>query len=207
MQYNTKREELYMPEYGRHIQRLVDYVQTIEDKEKQQAIVDEILKLMVSINPNAKNVADYEHKLWDHLHIMANFNLDVASPYPKPTREEVYKKPEKFPYPNSKIKYRHYGQNVEKMIKKAAELEDDEKQEAFTEVIASFMKRTYENYHNESVNDDIIKEDLVNISDGELSLDDDQRIVVKRRRRGRNSGTRNSGSRNNKRRRNNRKRN
>lgn len=203
MQYNTKREELYMPEYGRHIQRLVDYVQTVEDKQKQQEIVSAILKLMASINPNAKNVADYEHKLWDHLHIMANFNLDVESPYPKPTKEEIYKKPEKFPYPNAKIKYRHYGQNVVKMIKKATEMEDEEKQEAFTEVIASFMKRTYENYHNESVNDEIIKEDLVNISDGELSLDDDQRIVVKRRRRGRNSGH----NRNKKHRRNQRKRN
>lgn len=183
MQYNTLREELYMPEYGRHIQRLVNYVQTVEDKEKQQQIVGEILKLMASINPNARNVADYEHKLWDHLQIMANFELDVDSPYPKPSREEIYKKPEKFDYPlRTKMKYRHYGRNVVKMINNAAEMEDDEKQEAFTEIIASFMKRTYENYHNESVNDDIIKEDLVNISEGELSLDDDQRIVVKRRR-------------------------
>lgn len=183
MQYNTKREQLYMPEYGRHIQRLVRYAKTIENKEKQKAVIDEILELMASINPNAKNVADYEHKLWDHLHVISNFELDVESDYPKPTKEEIFKKPDKLPYPNNPIKYRHYGKNVERMIKKAAQIEDEEMQEAFTEVIASFMKRTYENYHNESVNDDIIKEDLVNMSDGELSLDDNQRIVVRRRKR------------------------
>lgn len=187
MQYNTKREELQMPEYGRHIQKLVNYAKSVEDKEKQKAVVEEILELMASLNPNSKNVADYEHKLWDHLFIISNFELDCDSPYPKPTPEEVFKKPEKFDYPNQKIKHRHYGINVERMIKKAANMEDDDKQEAFTELIASFMKRTYENYHNESVNDDIIKEDLVRMSDGELSIDDDHRIIVKRRKRGNNS--------------------
>lgn len=197
MQYNTEKKELHMPEYGRHIQKLVDYAKTIENPEDKKDVIAQILRLMASINPNAKNVADYEHKLWDHLFIISDFELECESPFPVPTREEVFRKPEKFAYPNNKIKHKHYGKNVENMIKKAAAMEDNEKQVAYTELIASFMKRTYENYHNEGVNDEIIKEDLVRMSANELSLDDDKRIFVKRKggkritnRRNNNNGKR-----------------
>ncbi len=192
MEYNTEREGLIMPEYGRHVQDLVDYAVTIKDDKKRQDVVEQIIILMENINPNSTNVGDYEHKLWDHLFIISDFKLDCQSPYPKPTPEEIYKKPDKFPYPNQKIKHRHYGKNVERMIKKAVNMEDEEKQEAYTEVIASFMKRTYTNYTKDGVNDEIIKEDLVRLSDGELSLDDDQRIIVKRARNAHNSNNNNN---------------
>lgn len=180
MQYNTKRKGLILPEYGRHVQELVDYAKTIKDDKQRQDIVEQVIILMENINPNAKNVGDYEHKLWDHLYIISNFDLEYTSPYPKPSKEEVYEKPGKFPYPNQTIKYRHYGKNVESMIDKAMDMKDEDKQEAYTEIIASFMKRTYSNYNPDGVNDEIIKDDLVRMSDGELSLEDDQRIVVKR---------------------------
>ncbi len=207
MQYNTKRDGLIMPEYGRHVQSLVDYAKTIVDDKERQDVVEQIIILMEIINPNSKNVGDYDHKLWDHLFIISDFELKCKSPYPVPSREDVYKHPEKFPYPNQKIKYRHYGKNVESMIDKAVEMENEEKQEAYTEVIASFMKRTYANYTNDGVNDDIIKEDLVRMSEGELSLDDDQRIVVKRAKNSRSKSPRNKRSNSGKYRRNNQRKN
>jgi len=200
MQYNTDRKDVIMPEYGRNVQKLAQYAMSLEDKAKRQDVVAQIIILMEAINPNSTNVGDYEHKLWDHLHIISDFQLDCESPYPKPTPEEVFKKPEKFDYPNQKIKFRHYGKNVERMIKKASEMEDDDKQEAYTELIGQFMKRTYENYHNEGVNDDIIKEDLVRMSDGELSIDENQRIILKggsRRRSSNSNNNRKGGRRNN----------
>jgi len=179
MQYNTDRTNVVMPEYGRNVQKLVQFAMDLEDKTKRQDAVEQIIKLMEQVNPNSKNVADYRNKLWDHLFIISDFQLDCDSPYPKPTKESVFKKPEKFPYPKQKIKYRHYGKNIERMIERAAAMEDPEKKEGYTELIGSFMKRTYESYHNEPVNDTIIKEDLVRMSDGRLSLQEDQRIIVK----------------------------
>ncbi len=210
MQYNTDRKDVVMPEYGRNVQKLVQFAMGIEDKKKRQDAVEQIIILMEQINPNSKSVGDYHHKLWDHLFIISDFQLECDSPYPKPTRETVFKKPEKFPYPKQKIKYRHYGKNIERMMNRAIAMEDPEKKEGYTELIGSFMKRTYESYHNEPVNDAIIKEDLVRMSGGALSLQEDQRIIVKggspirRNRNNRKGGKRNN---NNNRRKNNNKKN
>lgn len=187
MQYNTSKGELQMPEYGRHVQNLVNYAKTIEDNTKQQQVVAGILDVMATINPNTKNLADYEHRLWDHLFIISNFQLECESPFPKPMPEEVFAKPEKFTYPLSNVKHLHYGKLITQMIKKASLMEDEEKQEAYTELIATYMKRTYEDFSSEGINDDIIKEDLARISKGELTLDEEQRIFVKRKRNNNNN--------------------
>ncbi|MBX2845164.1 MAG: DUF4290 domain-containing protein [Saprospiraceae bacterium] len=199
MEYNTVREGLRLPEYGRHIQKLVSYAQTLEDRAERQDVVEQIIQMMGFLNPNLKNEADFKHKLWDHIFTISNFELECDSPYPKPTPETVYAKPEPLPYPNHRIKYRHYGMNLEAMIKKAAAMEDEEKKAEFTRLIAMFMKRTYSNYNKEGVNDEIIRGDIARISNGELEIAEDQAIRVKtynnknknRRRNNNNNGNNN----------------
>lgn len=209
MEYNTLREHLIMPEYGRHIQNLVNHARTLDDKEKRQDVVDQIIEMMGFLNPGLKTVADFKHKLWDHIYTISDFKLDCDSPYPMPEREQIYAKPKPFSYPDHKIKYRHYGMNLEAMIKKAIEMEDEEKKAEFTKLIANFMKRTYANYNKDGVNDEIIKEDLVRISGGKLELDEDYTIRVKNMgssNNNKNRGRRKGGSNNRNRNNNNRKR-
>jgi Domain of unknown function (DUF4290) len=126
--------------------------------------------------PHLKNVEDFRHKLWDHLFVMSDFKLDVDSPYPIPTKESIITKPNRLPFPKHQVKFRHYGHNVEVLIDKALQEANPEKQAAFAESIATVMKMTYRNWNNEDVNDDTIKDDLRMMSDGVLSLDEDQRI-------------------------------
>lgn len=171
MQYNTKRSRLLMPEYGRHIQEMVDYVCTISDPEQRQKQAQTIIELMGILNPHLKNVDDFKHKLWDHLFLISDFKIDVASPYPTPTREKLFKRPEPLPYPKSNLKHRHLGKNISKVIDKALAETDEEKKTGFSQAIAYCMKLAYGNWHNDPVNEDIVKEELYIISNGELSYD------------------------------------
>ncbi len=178
MEYNTEREDLKIREYGRHIQKLVDFAVKEKDKKKRQDIVEHTIELMGFLNPQLKTEADYKHKLWDHLYYISNFELDCDSPYPKPEPEELFKKPEKFEYPRQRGKYRHYGKNIESMIEKCINLDEEEKKQAFKELIARFMKRTYSTYNKDGVNDTIIKQDLKRMSDGELTLSEEATIAT-----------------------------
>ena len=127
MEYNTQRGHLRLKEYGRHIQNLVEYAITITEKEKRQDVVDHIVHIMGNLNPHLKNVEDFKHLLWDHLHIMADFSLDVESPYPLPEKEVLFAKPAPFPYPEKNTRFRHYGKNISSMIEKASEMEEGDK--------------------------------------------------------------------------------
>jgi len=198
-----------MPEYGRHIQKLVDNVITIEDKAKRQKEVEQIIALMGFLNPHLKNEADYEHKLWDHIFIMSDFKLECDSPYPVPKKEVLFAKPDKFAYPATITKHRHYGRHIMSMIEKASTMEDAEKKAGFVYTIANFMKRTYSLYNKEGVNDDIIREDLKRLSDGKLILPDDEVIVVRNLGKGPSSSSNNKrrGRNNNKKKKNNNNRN
>ncbi len=170
MEYNTTRTKLLMPEYGRNVQSMVDYLLTIEDRERRQKNAEAIIELMGTLNPHLKSIEDYKHKLWDHLHQISDFKLDVDSPYPPPTPEELYKKPEPLPYPQSKIKHRHLGRNLESLIEKALEEKDPEKKQGFTQIIGYYMKLAYANWHKEPMHDDMIKNELYALTDGELEL-------------------------------------
>lgn len=171
MQYNTKRTRLKMPEYGRNIQQMVDFVLTIEDPVKRQKNAQSIIELMGILNPHLKNVEDFKHKLWDHLYIISDFEIDVDSPYPVPTREEIFRKPDPLPYPKNNIQFRHLGKNICKVMDKALETTDEEKRAGFSQAIAYCMKLAYSNWHNEPVHEDMIKEELYEISEGALSYD------------------------------------
>ncbi len=171
MIYNTSREKMLIREYGRHVQRIVARAMEIEDREYRNKFANEIIELMGQLNPQLRNVEDFKHKLWDHLFIMSDFKLDVDSPYPKKTREEIMKRPERLPYPKSRIRFKHYGKHVEHLVKKAIDTEDPEKREGFAHTIGNYMKLVYQNWNKESANDDVIKDDLRLLSDGQLSLD------------------------------------
>lgn len=171
MQYNTKRTRLIMPEYGRNIQQMVDFVLAIEDPVKRQKNAQAIIELMGILNPHLKNVEDFKHKLWDHLYIISDFKIDVESPYPVPTREKIFRRPDPLPYPKNNIAFRHLGKNICKVIDKALETPNEEKRAGFSQAIAYCMKLAYSNWHNEPVHEDMIKEELYEISEGALSYD------------------------------------
>jgi hypothetical protein len=170
MEYNTTRSYLTMREYGRHIQKMVDYLLTIEDKEKRQRNAMSLIELMGFLNPHLKNVEDFRHKLWDHLFLISNFKLDVDSPYPIPTRETLKVKPEPLPYPKRYPKFNHLGKNIEIVINKALKEENPEKRQGFANAIAYYMKLTYSNWHKELVHDDNIQTELQSITGGQLEF-------------------------------------
>lgn len=179
MEYNTTRNHLVIREYGRHIQKMVEYLLTLEDREKRQRNAYALIELMGFLNPHLKNVEDFRHKLWDHLFLISDFKLDVESPYPIPTRETLKARPNPLPYPKRYPKYNHLGKNIEIVIDKALKEEDGEKRQGFANAIAYYMKLTYSNWHKELVHDDNIQTELAAITQGELEFNN--RPFVKHR--------------------------
>lgn len=170
MEYNTIRNELAMREYGRHIQKMIEYVVAIEDPERRQKNAYAVIELMGFLNPHLKNVEDFRHKLWDHLFLISDFKLDVKSPYPIPTRETLKGKPKPLPYPKRYPKFSHLGKNLEEVINKALKEQNPEKRLGFANAIAYYMKLAYNNWHKELVHDDAIQSELTSITDGQLEF-------------------------------------
>ncbi|MBI1341909.1 MAG: DUF4290 domain-containing protein [Terrimonas sp.] len=170
MDYNTTRNYLSMREYGRHIQKMIEHLLTIEDRERRQRNAYAVIELMGFLNPHLRNVEDFRHKLWDHLFFISDFKLDVDSPYPIPTKETLKAKPEPLPYPDRNPKFYHLGKNLELVIDKALKEEDPDKKQGFANAIAYYMKLAYNNWHKETVHDDAIQSELTNITGGELEF-------------------------------------
>jgi hypothetical protein len=159
-----------MREYGRHIQKMVEHLLTIEDKERRQANAHTVIELMGFLNPHLKNVEDFRHKLWDHLFYVSDFKLDVDSPYPIPKKETYKAKPGPLPYPKRYPKYSHLGKNLEIVINKALGEESPEKRQGFANAIAYYMKLAYTNWHKDTVHDDAIQSELNTITQGQLEF-------------------------------------
>lgn len=159
-----------MREYGRHIQKMIEYLLTIEDPEVRQQNAQVVIELMGFLNPHLKNVEDFRHKLWDHLFLISDFKLQVKSPYPIPTRETLKSKPEPLPYPKRHPKFSHLGKNLEIVIQKALKEENSEKKLGFANAVAYYMKLAYNNWHKEVVHDDAIQSELSSITDGQLEF-------------------------------------
>ncbi len=176
MDYNTELPHLVISEYGRNIQKMVDHALSISDREERNRVARAIIDVMGQLNPHLRDVNDFKHKLWDHLFIISKFQLDVDSPYPKPSRETFETKPEMLSYPSNHIRYKHYGKSIEKMIAKAKDMEDGDMRNAFVEAIANQMKRSYVNWNKDSVSDDVITEQLGLLSKGELKLRENFRL-------------------------------
>lgn len=168
MQYNTTRDRMSIKEYGRSVHDMVRHLKTIQDPEVRQRNAEAIIEVMAILSPQQKAIEDYRHKLWDHLFLIADYDLDVSSPFPIPTREIKQQKPEPLPYPKQKIRWNHFGKTFEKLYDKAIQETDEEKKQGYIQVLALFMKVAYNNWHKENVHDDMIKEELLNISKGQL---------------------------------------
>lgn len=173
MEYNTQRPLLMISEYGRYIQNMARAVAKIEDKEKRNAMARAIIELMSQASPQFKNIEEYRHKLWDHLIMISDFKLVVDSPYPFPERRSVViGGAAPLPYPKHRIRMRHYGRNLEALVAKTKDI-DEEKRKAMGEVVANYMKLCYANWSKESVSDETIRTDLKSLSKGLLELDQD----------------------------------
>jgi len=170
MEYNTTRNHLIMREYGRHIQKMIEYLVTLEDKEKRQRNAYAVIELMGFLNPHLKNVEDFRHKLWDHLFLISDFKLEVSSPYPIPTRETLRARPKPLKYPKRYPKFSHLGKNLEIVINKALAEENPEKRNGFANAVAYYMKLAYNNWHKETVHDDAIQSELTNLTAGQLEF-------------------------------------
>lgn len=174
--YNTEKEQIVISEYGRCIQEMIKKLPEIEDREQRTEAAKYIISVMVQMNPNIKQSSDYEHKLWDHLYMISGYQLDVDSPYAPPVPMEKQRKPQYIGYQNNNIKYGHYGQYLIKMIEAASQEENDEIREALAYSLAGQMKRNYLEWNKSVVNDQVIIEDLKNISGGRLVIADELKL-------------------------------
>jgi hypothetical protein len=168
--YNTSKPRLVLAEYGRNIQKLVEHLSTVEDREKRNRYAHTLIELMRQLNPDVKEGTESTQKLWDDLYIMSNFTLDVDSPYPIPEEEILHKKPDRVPYHQEPIKYKHYGKNIEILIDKAVELEDPEEKKAAIIAIGKLMKGFYTTWNRETVEDEVIHKNLREISRNKLDI-------------------------------------
>lgn len=181
MKYNTEREKLNIPEYGRNVQGLVDYALTIEDREKRTAFAGIIINAMAQVNPSVKELSDYKHKLWDHLFIMSDYRLDVDSPYPKPVKEELDSKPERLAYKSSMIRFRPYGKLIENVIDKVITMPEGEEKNVLIGMIAQYLKKAYLQWNVNSCDDEMILKHFEQLSHGQLKLQEDFKLLSTKR--------------------------
>ena len=171
LEYNTERTGLIIPEYGRHIQKMVDQAVGCPDKKERNKMAKAIIGVMGNLNPHLRDVPDFQHKLWDQLFIMSGFNLDVDSPFPKPSKEIYEEKPEKLNYPQNHPKYRFYGNNIKKMIDVATNWDEGEMKKELIYVIANHMKKCFLKWNKDSVDDVIIFNHILELSNGKIKID------------------------------------
>ena len=172
IEYNSERENLIIPEYGRHIQKLVNHCVSLETKEERNKMAQALIDVMGNLQPHLRDVPDFKHKLWDQLYIMSDFKLDADSPYEIPSKEELQEKPEKLAYPKSASKYRFYGNNIQTMIDVALSWDDGDMKEALIFTIANHMKKCFLNWNKDTVEDDVILKHLYELSEGKIDIRD-----------------------------------
>ncbi len=176
MEYNTSRSKMNISEYGRHIQKMIAHIRSIEDREKRNQLARATIQVMGQLHPHLRDVNDFKHKLWDHLFIMSDFQLDVDSPYPIPSLQSLQRKPERLSYSANNITYKHYGRHIERIIEKACTLEDGPEKTALVKLIANHLKKAYLTWSRDSVTDEEIAEHLHVLSGGKLKLHDDIKL-------------------------------
>ena len=170
LEYNTEREHLIIPEYGRHMQKMINHAKTLETKEERNKMAKAIIAVMGNMQPHLRDVPDFQHKLWDQLFIMSNFELDVDSPYEIPTKEIYEERPDPLKYPQNHPKYRFYGNNIKTMIDVANTWEEGELKEALVYTIANHMKKCFLNWNKDTVEDAVIFDHLFELSGGKINL-------------------------------------
>lgn len=171
VEYNTDRPDLKIPEYGRNVHRMVEHCLTIEDKEKRNAVAQSIIDVIGNLNPHLRDTPDFKHKLWDHLFIMSDFKLDVDSPYPIPNAETFAGLPDQLEYPSRNYRMRHYGSIVRDMIQEAIKREDGEEKQELVRQIANQMKKSYLTWNKDTVDDNVILQELNVLAEGKLNTE------------------------------------
>jgi hypothetical protein len=170
-EYNTQRPHIILKEYGRNVQKLVEYIRSIPDKEKRTEMAFTLIELMKQLTPSVKEATpENPQRMWDDLYIIADFNLDLNNPFPVPQRDILFKKPKRMGYPQSSIRFKHYGKNIERLIKEAVKLENPQEREEAMIYLGKLMKTFYSNWNKETLDDSVIVNDIRSLSNGALSL-------------------------------------
>jgi len=180
MDYNTSRNMLILPEYGRNIQKMVEYAASIEDKEERNKAVQEIINVMGNMNPHLRDINDFKHKLWDQVAQMSKFEMEIDSPFPTPKKETFTSKPKVVPYLKGKLKYKYLGRTILKLIDVALEEKDEEKKAELVKIITNHMKKSYIMWNKDTVEDSVIFEKLDELSKSKLKIDENTRLTDSR---------------------------
>ncbi len=175
--YNTQRKRMALPEYGRNVQRMVDHVKTLKDRDERNRAAKTVIQVMGNLNPHLRDISDFKHKLWDHLSIIAELDLDIDSPYPAPEVSKLNEKPNTIPYSQGNIRWLHYGRIIELMIKAACDLEEGEEKEYLTTLIVNQMKKSYITWNRSQVPDEVIINDMKLLSRGRLKMTEGVKIL------------------------------
>jgi hypothetical protein len=173
-EYNTQRPDIILKEYGRNVQKLIEYIRSEPSKEKRTELAYALIDLIKQLTPSLKDQPENPQRLWDDLYIIADFNLDVDSPYPVPERDILFKKPQRMAYPQSEIRFKHYGKNIEKLVKEALKKEDPQDREDAIIYLGKLMKTFYGNWNKETLDDSVILKDIQQMSGGALSMNIDK---------------------------------
>lgn len=176
MEYNTTRESLILPEYGRNLQLMAEHLLTISDKANRTEVAKELIAIMINMNPSVRETKDYKQKMWDYLAQLCDYKLDVDFPFPISKLTDA-EKPQRLQYNMKEIRCRHYGYTVERMIQAACDMESSEERDALVHMIANNMKRNYVIWNQKSVTDEIVINDLIRISKGRLNLASDTKLM------------------------------
>lgn len=178
LEYNSQRPDISITEYGRNVHKMVEYAMSIADREERNRCANAIISVMGQLFPYVRDVEDFKHKLWDHLHIMAGFQLDVDSPYPKPSPEALAAKPETVAYPKGHYKFGHYGTLIPDLVTKACKIEDDKERQALLVQLVLLMKRSFVNWNRDLVTDQTIIDNLSVLSDGKLQIPNQEELMA-----------------------------
>lgn len=173
MDYNTQREKLILPEYGRHVQKMIEQVKAIEDKEKRSQQMRAVVQVMGILNPQIRELNDYKHKLWDHAQVIGGFDLDIDAPYPAPTPQQFETRPDVIKLPDKPVKAACYGRNIENMIALIADRPDDEIKKEMIRTLALYMRQQYLIWNKDNVAEETIFADIERLSDGRLKVPED----------------------------------
>lgn len=177
MEYNTARGKMLLPEYGRNVQNMIQHAMQIENRDERNRASQAIIEVMGQLNPHLRDVDDYRHKLWTHLFVMSDFKLDVDSPFEIPEKESLKEAPQVVPYPKSKIRFGHFGQYSQKILELSKEMTDEGERTYMTNAMGNFMKKQYLLHNNSAVENNVIAEQLNELSNGELTIEKPDELV------------------------------
>jgi hypothetical protein len=169
-EYNTQRPNIILKEYGRNVQKIIEHIRNTTDKEKRTQLAYTLVELVKMLNPAIKEQGDNTQRLWDDMFIIADFDFDVNNPFPIPEREVVFRKPDRVAYPQSSIRFKHYGKNIEKLVREALKKEDPAEREEAIIYLGKLMKTFYSNWNKETLDDSVILKDIQEMSGGALKM-------------------------------------